>query len=584
MDLEDYWGIGPKTRQTLETEIGADKAIDAIQNADVRTLVNAGVTRGRVVRILRRAHETEGLELLETSDTRDVYRDLVDLVTRYALTEDAENRIRVMTPLPSEEDAERRLDEVLGARESWSRLSDEEHERIIDVFEEYDSEGSRKAAVDAAIRLSDIDDDRVFTRLSDLDVGALEETVGVLGIVDGDRVEEGVDEDLDQLRRQLELVDSLSDSAFDIVETVRSRLDAGGRRTGDEFREEFAYYVSDETGVDLDSVYSAAPDDAVDAADLVTNTLRNLLTDLEEAVEDRHDEVVERVETRLDEARDDVESAVEAVDDLGFLLSLARFADEYDLRRPEFSDEELGVSVVDARNLSLSAEGVDVQPVTYGVGDTSTSEVPTDRVAVLTGANSGGKTTLLETVCQTVLLAHMGLPVPAESAEVSYFDSVVFHRRHASFNAGVLESTLRSIVPPLTTDETTLMLVDEFEAITEPGSAASLLHGLVGLTVDTEATGVFVTHLADDLEPLPEQARVDGIFAEGLDDDLQLEVDYQPRFETVGRSTPEFIVSRLVANASDRTERAGFERLAGAVGEEAVQSTLDDADWEGETP
>jgi dsDNA-specific endonuclease/ATPase MutS2 len=202
-------------------------------------------------------------------------------------------------------------------------------------------------------------------------------------------------------------------------------------------------------------------------------------------------------------------------------------------------------------------------------------------VSVLTGANSGGKTTLLETLCQVQLLAQMGLPVPAAQAEVGIVDVVVFHRRHASFNAGVLESTLRTIVPPLTDDGRTLMLVDEFEAITEPGSAADLLHGLVTLAVDQGALGVFVTHLADDLEPLPDTARVDGIFAEGLDPDLQLEVDYQPRFGTVGRSTPEFIVSRLVADATDRRERAGFETLATAVGEEAVQRTLADARWSG---
>jgi dsDNA-specific endonuclease/ATPase MutS2 len=125
------------------------------------------------------------------------------------------------------------------------------------------------------------------------------------------------------------------------------------------------------------------------------------------------------------------------------------------------------------------------------------------------------------------------------------------------------------------------MLVDEFEALTEPGSAADLLHGLVTLTVDEDALGVFVTHLADDLEPLPAEARTDGIFAEGLDPDLGLSVDYQPRFGTVGKSTPEFIVSRLVANADDRKERAGFETLAAAVGQEAVQRTLADAEWSG---
>ncbi|MDY7080922.1 MAG: DNA mismatch repair protein, partial [Halobacteria archaeon] len=102
------------------------------------------------------------------------------------------------------------------------------------------------------------------------------------------------------------------------------------------------------------------------------------------------------------------------------------------------------------------------------------------------------------------------------------------------------------------------------------------LHGLVTLTVEKDALGVFVTHLADDLEPLPETARVDGIFAEGLDDELELEVDYQPRFDTVGRSTPEFIVSRLIAGSSDTNERMGFETLAQAVGVQKVQKTLDD--------
>jgi dsDNA-specific endonuclease/ATPase MutS2 len=144
----------------------------------------------------------------------------------------------------------------------------------------------------------------------------------------------------------------------------------------------------------------------------------------------------------------------------------------------------------------------------------------------------------------------------------------------------VLESTLKSIVPPLTAEGRALMLVDEFEAITEPGRAADLLNGLVQLSVDHDALGVYVTHLADDLSPLPDSARIDGIFAEGLTQDLDLRVDYQPRFGVVGKSTPEFIVSRLVANARGRAERQGFEALAGAVGEEAVQRTLSDVRWQ----
>jgi dsDNA-specific endonuclease/ATPase MutS2 len=326
------------------------------------------------------------------------------------------------------------------------------------------------------------------------------------------------------------------------------------------------------------------PSEATDARDFVETALRELRSTLRSDLEAREEAVADRLEGDLEAARDDVEAAVTAVGEIALSVSLARFALAFDLTRPTFVAGRKTIAVREARNLAL-ADVENVQPVTYAIGDhdlevPSANAPPTgDRVAVLTGANSGGKTTLLETLCQVQLLAQMGLPVPADAAEVSLVDTIVFHRRHASFNAGVLESTLRSVVPPLTDSDRTLMLVDEFEAITEPGSAANLLHGLVTLTVDRDALGVFVTHLADDLEPLPEVARVDGIFAEGLNTDLELQVDYQPRFGTVGKSTPEFIVSRLVANAADPVERSGFETLAHAVGEEAVQRTLSDARW-----
>ena len=312
------------------------------------------------------------------------------------------------------------------------------------------------------------------------------------------------------------------------------------------------------------------------------------MAELEADVAEREATVAADLRERLGEAGDDVDRAVEAVSEVAFHLSLGRFAAEHDLTRPTLVED--GIAVREARSLFVSGE---VQPVSYAIGSHSLSESPEeapalaaaarppsgDRVSVLTGANSGGKTTLLETLCAVALLASMGLPVPAEEAEVGTFDRIVFHRRHASFNAGVLESTLKSVVPPLVEEGRTLMLVDEFEAITEPGRAADLLNGLVELTVERDALGVYVTHLAEDLSPLPDAARIDGIFAEGLTNDLELRVDYQPRYGTVGKSTPEFIVSRLVANATDRGVRGGFEHLAAAVGEEAVQRTLSDARW-----
>jgi len=588
MRLQEYWGVGPKTADLLETELGVERAVRAIESADVSTLVDAGLPRGRATRILRRATGAAGLDTLGTGDARDVYGDLLELAAGEALTGGAADRIRVLTPLASHEAADERLDRIDAARKVWTDLGEDDRERVIETFASYDEAGGgRRAAVEAALELRRVgtSEGGPFDRLAELDADALAAAVDALAAVEGEfgdgdeplSVGEGADERLDELRTQLAAARRLDDAALDVLETVRGQ----DVRSLEAFQSAVVSYVAEETGVTASEIRSVAPDEARDETDFVSATLRALVADLEGQVADREATVAADLRETLDDAGEGIEAAVDAVDELAFDLSIARFAATHDLTRPVLVED--GLAVRNARNLFVDGE---VQPVTYGVGTHSVAggeaDPPSgDRVTVLTGANSGGKTTLLETLCGVALLAAMGLPVPAERAEVGRFDTVVFHRRHASFNAGVLESTLRSVVPPLTGEGRALMLVDEFEAITEPGRAADLLNGLVDLTVDRGALGVFVTHLAEDLSPLPDTARIDGIFAEGLTDDLGLRVDYQPRFGTVGRSTPEFIVSRLVANAGDRDERAAFRSLAAAVGEEAVQRTLSDAEWQG---
>ena len=616
MRLEDYWGIGPKTSEQLADSLGTERAIEAVESADVRALVDAGLHRGRATRILRRANGEAGMDVLATSDTRSVYDDLLALAAGEALTAHAADRIRVLTPLSDRDAVEARLDDVTAARETWDRLDDATRERVVAAFDAYDdADGSDRAAVETAIALREAEiTSGPFAPIGELDGETLRDAADALadvqGVIDPGPdadidVARGADDELDRRREQLAAARDLSDAAFDVLESVRD----GSLRDFEALQSATIDHVAAETGVDRARVRAAAPDDALDAADFVSATLRDLEAELEAAVEEREATVAADIRARIgaektDDSGDangdsgaagdgergssasDVSRAAAAVADAAFLLSLGRFAADRDLVRPQLVDD--GIAVRNARSLFVSG---DVQPVSYGVGPHSladgagvaaTDAPPSgDRVSVLTGANSGGKTTLLETLCAVALLASMGLPVPADAAEIGSFDRIVFHRRHASFNAGVLESTLKSVVPPLVEDGRTLMLVDEFEAITEPGRAADLLNGLVTLTVDRGALGVYVTHLAEDLSPLPEAARIDGIFAEGLTGDLELRVDYQPRFGTVGKSTPEFIVSRLVANASDRGVRAGFEHLAGAVGEEAVQRTLSDAEWSG---
>jgi hypothetical protein len=73
---------------------------------------------------------------------------------------------------------------------------------------------------------------------------------------------------------------------------------------------------------------------------------------------------------------------------------------------------------------------------------------------------------------------------------------------------------------------------------------------------------VLVSHLGEHLKF--EFVRVDGIEAEGLDDDLNLIVDRQPKFGVVGRSTPELIVERLYRKSKGEI-RSIFKELLEAV-------------------
>jgi dsDNA-specific endonuclease/ATPase MutS2 len=577
MELEAYWGIGPKTRATLEETVGTEVAVEAIEAGDVRTLVDAGVDRSRATRILRHAHSADGMKLLATRDTRSVYKEILDAAAEYAVSEATADRIRTLTPLADRDEMENRLDAVERGREGWTGMDEPTRGRALEAFETYDTAGGdRLSAVETAVELSEAGvSGPVFEPITDLDAETLSDAATALRALDDERIARGADDELDRLRDARESVDRLSANPERVLETLKS----DGVSDTAEFRAGLLEYLREETTVDAERVRGSMTSDAIDASGFITETLRALRSDLDSAIDERSSTVRAELEADIEAAGDDIDRARTAVATVAQDLSLGRFAAAYDLQRPTYVDAG-ALAVVDARNLSLAADG-DVQPVTYAVGDHTIAPPDEEQVSVLTGANSGGKTTLLETLCAVEILAHMGLPVPAAETELSVLDRLVFHRRHASFNAGVLESTLQSVVPPLVSGDRTLMLVDEFEAITEPGRAADLLGGLVRLTIAEGALGTFVTHLADELEPLPAAARTDGIFARGLTDDLELEVDYQPRFGEVGRSTPEFIVSRLVANADDRAEEAGFRTLAEAVDTEIVQRTLSDAEWSG---
>jgi DNA mismatch repair protein MutS2 len=177
-------------------------------------------------------------------------------------------------------------------------------------------------------------------------------------------------------------------------------------------------------------------------------------------------------------------------------------------------------------------------------------------VAVLTGANSGGKSTLLEQLAQIVVLHHWGLPVPAASAEVPILEELLFLGGTRGLDAGAFETFLKDLFPPLVADGRKLVLLDEVESATELEAAGVILGVFLDEVARSGSLCVLVTHLPDQvLKHASKPVRVDGIDAVGLDERFNLIVDRQPKLGHRARSTPELIVRRVHAKSQGEVKR-----------------------------
>jgi dsDNA-specific endonuclease/ATPase MutS2 len=223
-------------------------------------------------------------------------------------------------------------------------------------------------------------------------------------------------------------------------------------------------------------------------------------------------------------------------------FTLGCFAHYYDLNPAELGN---GFSFQNGIHLNLALDNsVNVQRINY------TLESP-ENVVLLTGANSGGKTTLLETIAQICIMSQMGLPVCASKARVKIVDEVYFFSKKRSLDAGAFESFLRTFMPIVTMETDKLILLDELEAITELEAAVKIISSFMDFIRDSDSLAIIVTHMAREILKYTD-VRVDGIEAKGLDEEYNLIVDRTPRMNYFARSTPELILRRMYEKSDNK--------------------------------
>jgi dsDNA-specific endonuclease/ATPase MutS2 len=282
--------------------------------------------------------------------------------------------------------------------------------------------------------------------------------------------------------------------------------------------------------------FPAEPTFPVESDGDVVSRLRSRLT---QSRDRRAERLKRELAADLADLRDPADRMVRAALELDVELAVARFAREFDCTAPEFGGE--GFAIEGGRSPLLDEPREAVDPVDYAV----------DGVAILSGVNSGGKTSTLDLVASVVTLAHMGLPVPADRARVERIDRLYYHAKtQGTLDAGAFESTVREFASVASAGEG-LVLVDELESITEPGASATIIAGILEALHENGATAVFVSHLAREIrEECAFDVTVDGIEAVGLVDG-ELEVNRSPVKDHLARSTPELIVEKLAGESDE---------------------------------
>ena len=213
-----------------------------------------------------------------------------------------------------------------------------------------------------------------------------------------------------------------------------------------------------------------------------------------------------------------------------FCLGLSSYLDNKKIY-PTYSEN---FHMSSSENLFLS----NPQPIDFQLDNFS-------KCSILTGANSGGKTTLLEHIIQNISLFYLGLPISGEIHMPLFSDVYYFAKNKGSANKGAFENLLTQM-SKIKAGKKTLILADEIEAVTEPGVAGKIIAATCEYFINLDSYLVIATHLGYEIQTcLPKKARIDGIEAKGLDNEFNLIVDHNPVIGRLAHSTPELIVEKM---------------------------------------
>jgi DNA mismatch repair protein MutS2 len=229
----------------------------------------------------------------------------------------------------------------------------------------------------------------------------------------------------------------------------------------------------------------------IEPADLVENGNRLKIAQAAAAKEERR--ILSEYTQEIAEQADRLEDNLTALAKFDFVLASVRLGRKLRARLIEVGGD--GFHLLQARHPLMCLKSEEVVPNDIRLADRQ-------HCLVVTGPNAGGKTVALKTVGLIAIMAHAGLFVPAqEGSRIGLFsnlhavigDAQDINRGLSTFSAHVerIGKILRHA------RRSTLVLLDELTADTDPGHGAALARSILESLAENGVTTMVTTHLEE---------------------------------------------------------------------------------------
>jgi DNA mismatch repair protein MutS2 len=183
---------------------------------------------------------------------------------------------------------------------------------------------------------------------------------------------------------------------------------------------------------------------------------------------------------------------IETLGEIDFIAARAKLAEVHNAVEPSLNQDGL-TRLLSARHPLIDPKKV--VPIDIELGTAS------NKVLLITGPNTGGKTVSLKTTGLLSLMAQCGLHVPASRAEMNVFDQVfadIGDEQSLQQSLSTFSGHISNIVRILRDlRRNALVLLDEVGAGTDPGEGASLARALLDHLREKDARVIATSHYGE---------------------------------------------------------------------------------------